>query len=74
MKALVDSIPKFGSHNRSIKAKSKLTNTDIRTILEKSISQPAKAIDGYCAGTIYKIRRNYLLKDGDLYKRIENGN
>lgn len=73
MIALMDDVPKFGSKERFIKAKRHLTNTDIRVILEKSVFQAAKAIDGYCNSTIYKVRREYKLIDGDLYRKVEDG-
>ena len=69
----MDKVPIFGSHNRSVKAKRHLTNTDIRVILEKSVYQAAKAIDGYSNATIYKVRREYKLIDGDLYRKVEDG-
>ena len=67
-------IPKLGAKKRCITKKNSVSNTDIMTILEKLNSEPAKRVSsdsGRCLGTIYKIRRNYALIDGELYRRID---
>ena len=77
MTALVDSIPKFGSKNRSITKKFSVSNSEIREVLEKLNTSPAKAVSydiGRSIGTIYKIKHNYALINGELYRRIDDGN
>lgn len=68
-------IPKFGAKNRCITKKFSVSNGEIREVLEKLNSQPAKAVSydiGRSIGTIYKIKHNYALIDGELYKRIND--
>lgn len=73
----VDLIPKFGSKNRSIARVFSVSNGEIREVLEKLNTSPAKSVaydSGRCLGTIYKIKRNYALINGELYRRIDDGN
>lgn len=77
MTALVDSIPKFGSKNRSITKKFSVSNGEIRKVLEKLNTSPAKRVASDFdrdVRTIYKIRDNYALINGELYRRIDDGN
>jgi len=76
MNQLVDLIPKFGSQNRAITKKNILSDAEISNILKKLDTSPAKVVAydfNRCVNTIYKIKRNYALIDGELYERIDNG-
>ena len=77
MTAYQDLIPKFIRHNRPQIKKNTLTNGEIREILIKLNSKPVKSVAwdfGRAVLTIYKIRNNYVLVRGHLYRRIEDGN
>ena len=76
MNQLADSIPKLGAKNRSVIKKFSVSNGEIRDVLEKLNSQPAKHVAydfNRDVRTIYKIRDNYALIDGKLYRRIDDG-
>lgn len=73
---LIDDIPKFGFHNRQITKQKVLSNDLVRGVLLKLDMSPAKRVCddfGVCLGTVYKIRKNYALVNGILYRRIEDG-
>ena len=77
MKTLQIDVPKFGSHNRSITKQKRYSNAKILAIVEKLNSQPAKcvAIDfDVSIGYVYKLRENYVAKNGVLYRRVDDGN
>lgn len=75
MKMHLDSIPKFGSHNRSITKQQRYPNAKILAIVEELNRQPAKcvAIDfDVSIGYVYKLRENYVAKNGVLYRRVDD--
>lgn len=74
---LIDSVPKFGRNKRDVASKRKLSNEKILAILEKLNSEPAKCVSidlDVSNSVIYKIRKEYMAKDGFLYRRVDNGN
>lgn len=70
------SIPRIQTHKRYNKKKT-ISNDMIREVLKRLICQPVKvvAIDLELNDhNVYTIRRNYKIIDGELYKRINDGN
>jgi hypothetical protein len=75
MKTLQIDVPIFGFQKQTRTREKKITNDVIKAILEKSISKPSKSVcdDFGChRSTIDLIKRTYVLKNGVLYRRVDD--
>lgn len=74
---LIDSVPKFASHKRDVTSKQKLSNAKILAILEKLNTASPKHVSidfSVSLSHVYKLRDDYVEKNGVLYRRVDNGN
>jgi hypothetical protein len=72
----LDHVPVFGLHKAPTKRKLPLSNDTIRAMLKKADSEPSKWIASdfdVALETVNRIKRDYVLKNDVLYRRIEDG-
>jgi len=73
---LIDQVPVLGLRKESIKRKLPLSNDTIRAMLKKADFEPSKwiAVDFDVAlETVNRIKRDYVLKNDILYRKVEDG-
>lgn len=73
----IDQVPKFGVQNRYVAKRKEVGNDLVREVLERSLLSPAKRVCddlGISIGTVYKIKSNYMLVHGVLFRKVEDGN